>query len=176
MQPDSTLQDNSTQNKAEQTEALSASLPASWALTPASPGPHSCQEPSLLSTYSRMGSNISRKGGASSQARRNNLTFLNRLFDFISTGSSNLLHPGPHSRSDTSASYTVGERERGGWAGVGGRSGAWEILHNGLPSEFSPVMQEALQGDREGVWFWLVCLIHHRARGKRNIQQHPRRA
>lgn len=163
---DPTLQDTPVQHKAKQTAAVSASLPTSWALTPASPGPLSCQEPSLLSTYARMGSSISGKGGASIQARKSNLTFLSGLFGSLSPGS--LLHPGRSRRSGTSASYTVGERERGGevkgW--VGGRAGAWETLHKGLSNDLAPVMQAASREDRVGVWCWLVCLIHHRARGR----------
>lgn len=149
MQPDPTLQDNPAQHKAKRPAALSASLPASWALTPAPPGPLSCQEPSLLSTYARLGSSISGKGGASTQARRSSLTFLNGLFSSITISPGSRLHPGPRSRSGTLASYTVGERERGGWVGgwAGGRAGAWETLHKGLPNDFAPVMQGALWGD-----------------------------
>lgn len=121
----------------------------------------------MLSTYARLGSSISGKGGASAQARRSNLTFLNGLFGSISISPDSLLHPCPRSRSGISASYTVGEKERGGWVGWGGgREGAWETLHKGLPNDFAPVMQGALGGDRVGVCCWLVCLIHHRAGGE----------
>lgn len=83
-QPDPNLQDTPAQHKAKQTAALSASLPTSWALTPASSGSLSCQEPFLHSTYAGMGSSTSEKGGASIQARKSNLTLLSWLFGFLS--------------------------------------------------------------------------------------------
>lgn len=147
MQPDPALQYNTALRKAKQPAALSASLLSSWALTPASPGALSCQKPSLLPTCAREESSIPEEGGAGTQARRNSLTFLNRLSGSISISSGSRLPPGPRRRSGTSASYIAGETEWGGWvggwAGGLGRAGAWETLHKGLPNDFAPVMQGA---------------------------------
>lgn len=117
MQPDPALQYNTALRKAKQPAALSASLLSSWALTPASPGALSCQKPSLLPTCAREESSIPEEGGAGTQARRNSLTFLNRLSGSISISSGSRLPPGPRRRSGTSASYIAGETEWGGWVG-----------------------------------------------------------
>jgi len=162
-QPDPTLQDNPAQQKAKQPAALFASPPASWALTPAFPGPLSCQEPALLSTYARMGSSISGKGGASTQARRSGLTFLNGPFGSVSISPGSFLHPGPRSRSGTSAPHSVGERERSGWVGGGwGERGPEEPSTKAFETLRS--CRGLLRGDLVGVCCWLVCFIPHRAR------------
>lgn len=152
MQPDPALQYNTALHKAKHPAALSASLLSSWALTPASPGALSCQEPSLLPTYARAESSIPGKGGAGTRARRNNLTFLNRLSGSVSISSGGRLPPGPRRRSGTSGSNIVRERE---W---GGRAGAWETLHKGLPNDSAPVMQ-GLFARGAGGCLLLACLL-----------------
>lgn len=81
----------------------------------------------MLPTYARAESSIPGKGGAGTQARRNSLTFLNRLFGSISISSGGRLPPGPRRRSGTSASHTVGEREWGGWVGWGREQGPGKL-------------------------------------------------
>lgn len=177
VQPDPALQYNAALRKAKQAAALSASLLSSWALTPASPGALSCQEPSLLPTYAREESSIPEGGGAGTQAGRNSLTFLHRLLGSISISSGSRLPPGPRRRSGTSASNIVGETEWGGWVGwERGECRAWEPLHKGLPNDFAPVMQGLLARGPGGCLLLACLLSSPPSRERRNIEPLPGRA
>lgn len=155
MQPDPALQYNTALHKAKQAAALSASLLSSWALTPASPGALSCQEPSSLPTYAREESSIPGEGGAGTQARRNSLTFLNRLYGSISISS--ISFPRVPAGEAALRPHTPWEKRGGvgGWAG--GKAGTWETLHKGLPNDFTPVTQGAFCEGTE--WVFAVGLF-----------------
>lgn len=164
MQPDPTLQGEPAQHKA-QSQASSSSICKSARILGAHP---SLSWPTCL-PRGFFASHLCWAGKQHrwerlSQARRSSLTFLSGLLvpNSITPDSLLLSLPGPRGSSGPTA-HTAWERGSrvGGWARGG--PGAWETLHKGLPKDFAPAMHGAL---RVGVCCWLLCLIHHRARGE----------